>query len=366
MLTRAPNRPTSPRDRLLGAAIGLFDRKGYAATAVREIAEAAAVTKPTLYYHFGSKEGIFVAILDRAREAFSATLDEAAAVEGSARARLHALADRVFALMEDNVVVVRLMHATYYGPREGAPPFDFELFHHRLLEAVSGLVADGMRVPRGRRGGRRADPARRDQHVFRPAAVASRVEPGPARPGPDARRRVRRCRVSTRGEGVMTGRCAGSSVAALVAALVLLTASHAFADFTAFLGTSATPENRSAKGFAVGVGLLVVGFEFEYASTAESLQEQAPSLRTGMGNVLFQTPVALFGFRPYFTTGAGLYRERLETIQETSVGLNTGGGVKISLLGPVRARIDYRVFKLRGEPLHPTVHRTYVGLNLAF
>ena len=156
------------------------------------------------------------------------------------------------------------------------------------------------------------------------------------------------------------------SAALAVALLVLIPASRAFADVTAFLGTSPTPDNRAVKGFAVGVGLLVVGFEFELASTAENLEKQAPMLRTGMGNVLFQTPVALFGFRPYFTTGAGMYRERLETMQETSVGFNTGGGVKIALLGPVRARVDYRVFKLRGEPLHPIVHRTYVGLNLAF
>ena len=155
-------------------------------------------------------------------------------------------------------------------------------------------------------------------------------------------------------------------LAALVVALVLLPAARVSADMTAFLGTSPSPANRSAKGFAVGVGLLVVGFEFELASLAESSSKQAPSLRTGMGNVLFQTPVALFGFRPYFTTGAGIYRERLDDTQETSVGLNTGGGVKIALLGPVRARVDYRVFKLRGEPLVSTVHRTYVGLNLSF
>jgi hypothetical protein len=154
--------------------------------------------------------------------------------------------------------------------------------------------------------------------------------------------------------------------AALVAALVLLPVSQAFADITAFLGTSPSPANRSAKGFAVGAGLLVVGFEFEWSSLTESSENLAPSLRTGMGNVLLQTPGAFFGFRPYFTTGGGVYRERLDTRQETSVGLNSGGGVKIALLGPVRARVDYRVFRLRGEPLVATVHRTYVGLNLSF
>ncbi len=148
--------------------------------------------------------------------------------------------------------------------------------------------------------------------------------------------------------------------------LLMLVSSPAFADATLFLGSTTTPTNRPAKGFAVGVGLLVVGFEFEFAETSENLGEGAPQLRTGMGNVLAQTPVAVAGMQFYFTSGAGAYREVLGDRQETHVGINTGGGVKVSLLGPVKARLDYRVFKLRGEPLYKTVHRVYAGLNLAF
>lgn len=36
----------------------LFAKKGFSGTSIREIAEAAGVTKPTLYYYFGSKEGL--------------------------------------------------------------------------------------------------------------------------------------------------------------------------------------------------------------------------------------------------------------------------------------------------------------------
>ena len=70
--------------------------------------------------------------------------------------------------------------------------------------------------------------------------------------------------------------------AALLAALVLAPASPAFADLTGFIGTTSSPANRSAKGVALGVSLLVVGFEFELASTAESAREQAPLLRTAL------------------------------------------------------------------------------------
>jgi hypothetical protein len=152
----------------------------------------------------------------------------------------------------------------------------------------------------------------------------------------------------------------------IVATLLLAAASPAFADATVFIGTTATPANRPVKGFALGAGLLIVAFEFEYASTSEEDTDAAPALRTGMGNVLLQTPVPIFGMQPYLTTGGGVYRETLGAHQETHFGLNNGGGVKISLLGPVRARVDYRVFTLRGEPLHEVVHRIYAGLNLKF
>jgi len=149
-------------------------------------------------------------------------------------------------------------------------------------------------------------------------------------------------------------------------ALLLVTCTPAWADGTLFIGSTMTPSNRPAKGLALGVGLLIVGFEFEFADTSENLEEAAPSLRTGMGNVLLQTPFPVAGTQFYFTTGLGMYRERLGARQETHVGFNTGGGAKITLLGPIRARLDYRVFNLRGDPLHSTVHRIYAGLNLAF
>ncbi len=65
----------------------------------------------------------------------------------------------------------------------------------------------------------------------------------------------------------------------------------ASADATLFIGANTTPANRGVKGFAAGGGLLVVAFEFEYANTsADEPAGTAPSVKTGMGNVLLQTP----------------------------------------------------------------------------
>jgi hypothetical protein len=156
-------------------------------------------------------------------------------------------------------------------------------------------------------------------------------------------------------------------VVPIAATLLLAAASPAFADLTAFLGLTTTQSARQVRGIAAGVSLLVVGFEFEYSSTSEEEDAPAPSLRTGMLNVLVQTPIPVAGLQFYGTVGAGMYRERLTDVhQETHVGTNFGGGVKITLAGPLRVRVDYRVFLLRGEPLHSKPGRLYAGLNLAF
>ena len=142
--------------------------------------------------------------------------------------------------------------------------------------------------------------------------------------------------------------------------------SAASADVTAFLGATPTPSARVVKGFAAGMGLLVAGFEFEYAHTNEDRSNAAPSLRTFMFNRLLQTPVPIGGLQFYGTAGGGIFRETLDVSSETNVGINVGGGVKMSLVGPLRLRFDYRVFTLRGTPLHSKPQRFYAGINLKF
>jgi opacity protein-like surface antigen len=153
---------------------------------------------------------------------------------------------------------------------------------------------------------------------------------------------------------------------AVAALLMLGLAAPARADVTAFIGANMSPANRQVRGGSIGIGLLVIGFEAEYAFTPDDPRASAPSLKTGMGNVLLQTPGAFFGFQPYFTTGGGIYREELGTRKNTGVGLNTGGGVKVNLVGPIRLRVDYRIFKLGSGALTSPAHRIYAGLNLKF
>jgi AcrR family transcriptional regulator len=52
------------KEQILKAATVLFANKGYAETTTLELSEAIGVASGTIFYHFGSKEGLFLAILE--------------------------------------------------------------------------------------------------------------------------------------------------------------------------------------------------------------------------------------------------------------------------------------------------------------
>ena len=144
---------------------------------------------------------------------------------------------------------------------------------------------------------------------------------------------------------------------------LLASASPASADVTFFLGFSPTPESRPVRGFAGGLNFLLFGFEIDYANTSADEAVDAPNLKTGMINGLIMTPTKT---SLYLTVGGGVYKETSIASSVTSFGTNIGGGAKISLIGPVQIRIDYRIFNLRGNARFAHPQRFYTGLNLHF
>lgn len=150
--------------------------------------------------------------------------------------------------------------------------------------------------------------------------------------------------------------------------LATLTAlpSRADADITAFFGAGIGPETRSAKGISFGLTVVVLGFEVEYADISAKNDETrpAPRVQTGMVNAIVQTPTP--GVQLYGTAGVGAYRESWLGEHENNTAFNIGGGLKMSVLGPLKLRVDYRLFTLRGNPVDKSVHRVYAGLNASF
>jgi hypothetical protein len=154
---------------------------------------------------------------------------------------------------------------------------------------------------------------------------------------------------------------------AVVAIAGMLPATRAAADITAFVATTTQPANRPTFGVAAGAGLVAVGFEFELATANEAADSGAPSLRTGMVSGYVQNPIPIAGLQFYGIAGAGVYRERFgDADAETNVMTSVGGGVKMSLAGPLKLRVDYRVLLLRGEARYTSPKRLYAGLTVGF
>lgn len=67
-------RRSDRREQLLSAAATAFAAKGFTATGIEEVAEAAGVTRAILYRHFDSKTDLYRAALERARQRLAAAV----------------------------------------------------------------------------------------------------------------------------------------------------------------------------------------------------------------------------------------------------------------------------------------------------
>jgi AcrR family transcriptional regulator len=137
-------RDGAPHDRLLVAASTLFTRRGYAATSVREIVELARVTKPVLYYHFGSKEGLYRALLEQLFDELESRLGRRREHDGTSRERIAAICRDVFELVHRRLEMVRFFYSVYYGSPQSAPAFDYDIFTQRFRAAISDAIRDGI------------------------------------------------------------------------------------------------------------------------------------------------------------------------------------------------------------------------------
>jgi len=64
------------KTKIFNVAARLIGRKGYNAVSMREISEQSGVSKPTIYYHFNSKEGLYRQLFNSAIAYSDAQLNE--------------------------------------------------------------------------------------------------------------------------------------------------------------------------------------------------------------------------------------------------------------------------------------------------
>ncbi|PVG81930.1 TetR family transcriptional regulator [Nocardioides gansuensis] len=106
---RPRGRPGHDRDSVLRVAIDLFNRRGYDATSIGDLAKELGVTKSAIYHHFDSKESILEAALDEALEEISRVVETASAGDGDAYARLRATVEASVGILAAHLPAVTLL-----------------------------------------------------------------------------------------------------------------------------------------------------------------------------------------------------------------------------------------------------------------
>ena len=152
-----------------------------------------------------------------------------------------------------------------------------------------------------------------------------------------------------------------------LALLLAAIAAPARADVTAFIGANTTPANRQVRGARARLRPARSSASSSSTPTRPTIRAPtAPSLKTGMGNMLLQTPVRVLRH------SAVLHDRRRHLSREArrapGHGLRPEHRRRREGLArrPVRLRVDYRVFKLGSGALNSPAHRIYAGLNLKF
>jgi AcrR family transcriptional regulator len=128
---------------LLDAASTVFARKGFVATSIDEIAEAAGVTKGAVYSNFESKEALVRTVLDERLEQRFRELAETAPREGSLEADAVCASERFGIVIEQERDAVLLgVEFAIHAVRNPEFRVDFIAYHRSAQSDLAKIVEE--------------------------------------------------------------------------------------------------------------------------------------------------------------------------------------------------------------------------------
>lgn len=142
-MTTSQERSRTRRQRVLDAALQVFAERGYNETAVDEIARVSDTSKGGLYFHFPSKQALFLALLDEAGDALLRRVAEAMADEREPLARGEAALQEVLHAFAGHRLLARflLVEALGAGPELGVR---LNEVHARFAELIAGCLDEAV------------------------------------------------------------------------------------------------------------------------------------------------------------------------------------------------------------------------------
>ena len=127
------------REKIMQCAEQLFYEKGYDATGVQEIVDRAGITKPTLYYYFGSKIGLLQDIMEIKMGQLRQSILQVKEQEGELKEKLYAMADLLGTFFQEDHGFYMLMMAMFYSARENEAYQAVAPYIHEFYRNVVGI-----------------------------------------------------------------------------------------------------------------------------------------------------------------------------------------------------------------------------------
>ncbi len=103
---------------IMESAKSLFYAKGYDAVGVQEIVDRVGITKPTLYYYFGSKLGLLKTMIEVKVRNFRKEIQQVAEMDQRIEDVLYRLAKAYSSFFDNDREFYMLFMALYYSARE--------------------------------------------------------------------------------------------------------------------------------------------------------------------------------------------------------------------------------------------------------
>lgn len=124
------------RTNILETSLQLFSDRGYEGVGVQEIVDAAGVTKPTLYHHFGSKRGLLEMLLAEKLEPFMIRLHKASEHQDDLPLALNRVARTLFEFASLHPLFYRLVLALGMASPKSEPAQVFAPYAVRCREVM--------------------------------------------------------------------------------------------------------------------------------------------------------------------------------------------------------------------------------------
>jgi len=129
-MTEATKKSEQTRERILEAALKLFQQRGFSETTMRDIAKEAGVALGAAYYYFASKDAIVMAFYERAQLEWMPQAEKALSNSKDARVRLGAIVDAKFKYFAPHRRLLSSLSA-HVDPQHPLSPFSEQTRHIR-------------------------------------------------------------------------------------------------------------------------------------------------------------------------------------------------------------------------------------------